>query len=80
MSVLFFLEQVFYRSNQVYQQQIVIRDINTPLNLTIIIPKFLYMYHSNRSIQSLSPFEKNIACTSMISHLLIISAFLVLNN
>jgi len=51
--------KVLYRGYEIYHQQILIHDVYTPLNLTIIIPQSIYRSYSNSPIQSLSPFINN---------------------
>ncbi|CAF0933761.1 unnamed protein product [Adineta steineri] len=51
--------KVFHRGYEIYRQQILIKNIYTPLNLTIIIPQMAYLHYANRPIQLLSPFVTN---------------------
>ncbi|CAF0970736.1 unnamed protein product [Adineta steineri] len=51
--------KVFHRGYEIYRQQILIKNIYMPLNLTIIIPQMAYRHYANRPIQLLSPFVTN---------------------
>ncbi|CAF1275534.1 unnamed protein product [Adineta steineri] len=51
--------KVFHRGYEIYRQQILIKNIYMPLNLTIIIPQMAYLHYANRPIQLLSPFVTN---------------------